>query len=171
MGRESNTYIHHILKHYDSEKSDYTIVIDLDNVCRSFSNESFLSCFEFEQCWDGCFPVMEPYYDIWALRHPQIMPYDFNDINGTFPIILGDKNIYDLTFLPIRNLNFKSIKGLLEVDSAFGGFAIYKSNIYYEGSYGGREIGKEICEHVLFNKSLKNLPQFLIISSKKSSAL
>jgi hypothetical protein len=109
---------------------------------------------------------MEPYYDIWALRHPQIMPSDFKDLNGLFPIMLGDENIYKLTYLPIRELNFKSIKGLLEVDSAFGGFAIYKSNIFYEGVYGGKELGKEICEHVLFNKSLKKLGAKLFINPK-----
>ena len=155
-----------LLRLSSTEKSDYTAVIDLDDVFNSFSIESFLSSFEFEQCWDGCFPIMEPYYDIWALRHPQIMPSDFKDLNGTFPIMLGDKNIYKLTYLPIRELNFKSIKGLLEVDSAFGGFAIYKSNIFYEGVYGGKELGKEICEHVLFNKSLKKLGAKLFINPK-----
>ena len=146
------------------ENSDYTIVIDLDDVFNYFSIDSFLTSFKYEDCWDGCFPVMEPYYDIWALRHPQIMPTDFRDLNDTFPIVLGDENIFKMTYLPIRELNFKSLKGLLEVDSAFGGFGIYKSNIYYQGIYSGMELGKEICEHVFFNKTLKDLGAKLFIN-------
>ena len=45
----------------------------------------------------------------------------------------------------------------IPVDSAFGGFAIYKSkflinNFSYEGK---NDAGKIICEHVYFNKKIK----------------
>lgn len=148
------------------EKSDYIAVVDLDNVFKSISVDNFLSCFEYEHCWDGCFPVMTPYYDVYALRHPKIMPDCYKILNDAFPLILGDKNIFNLNYQPILDINFKSIKGLLEVDSAFGGFAIYKSSVYFEGIYSGTEFGKEICEHVYFNKTLKKLFAKLYINPK-----
>lgn len=42
--------------------------------------------------------------------------------------------------------------GPIEVDSAFGGFGIYKTSSLCDAWYSGRDSsGREVCEHVAFN--------------------
>jgi hypothetical protein len=44
----------------------------------------------------------------------------------------------------------------IEVDSAFGGFGIYKRHLLNHGRYEGlNQFGNPICEHVTFHRDLK----------------
>ena len=85
------------------------------------------------------------YYDLWALRNKEL-DYDcWNELNNGKKIC-DDYNI-------IYNSN-----ELIEVDSAFGGTAIYKLSSIPDmcNYYGEYENGKEKCEHIDFNKCIKN---------------
>ena len=44
----------------------------------------------------------------------------------------------------------------IEVDSAFGGFTIYKKDMFHYCEYKGiNDYGEEFCEHTYFHKILK----------------
>ena len=55
-----------------------------------------------------------------------------------------------------RMININSSNSWIEVDSAFGGFAIYRRSILKGIAYNGlNEQGHEICEHVVLHRSIK----------------
>ena len=100
---------------------------------------------------------MNPYYDLWALRHPTLLNGDYENNIKILPTNIGPENAARLICDSIRALDFNKFLGWLSVNSAFGGFGIYKSNLYYKSSYWGDKDGSEICEHVPFHERLKEL--------------
>ena len=152
------------LLHLSSRKNfDYIICFDADGVFENIDIDSFVSVFQYEECWDAAFPVMNPYYDLWAFRHSKLLDDDFEKIISQLPLIIGHENSTRLITEIIRDLDFSKFVGWLSVDSAFGGFGIYKSSIYYQSSYWGEKGGSEICEHVPFHRRLKELGANLYI--------
>ena len=134
---------------------DYVIPFDADGIFSQIDTEALVNCFRYESCWDGCFPVKSPYYDAWAFRHEHLISDDYANSNDYFPKMIGDENIYRFTLVPLRNLDFSKFKGWLPVESAFGGFGLYKASSYYQSYYWGTEDGEEICEHVPFHSQMR----------------
>ena len=59
----------------------------------------------------------------------------------------------------------------IEVDSAFGGLAIYRKAMFEHCKYVGiTEAGEEFCEHVYFHRILKSLGAKLYINPKLINA-
>ena len=135
---------------------DYVVCFDTDGVFIDIPEPSFLSCFRFDELWDGCFPVMNPYYDIWALRQTNMLPDDYHEMGKDLPRVIGEENRMRYVFIPTRLQNFDMYKGWLLVDSAFGGVALYKANAYYQSSYWGEKNKQELCEHVSLHLKMKN---------------
>jgi len=148
-----NSLLDHALAEYAD--FDYFCWIDLDGLVDSrFSNEGFLSNFIYESVWDAVFPITFPlYYDVWALREKSVAPNDVVwESRHSVPSVIGNgKNLHTA----VQQLAPGSLQGWLSVDSAFGGFAIYKRWCAGAGRYVGVAQGEEICEHVLYNQSLK----------------
>lgn len=123
----------------------YLILLDMDNVnSKGKFVETIDSCFLTDD-WDAMAANQEgDYYDLWALRN--------DDLNHDCWKEAGeDKKI-------CSDVKVKYTPGkLIEVDSAFGGGAIYKlSSIPNQCRYNGEhENGDEKCEHVDFNKCIK----------------
>lgn len=136
---------------------DYICVADLDGVfSESLQLSSFLSNWEFEECWDACFPINEGiYYDLWALRHPELMPEDFSIRMNRADYVLDQLNIMNVFVNPLQNIKFDLIKGWLEVDSAFGGMGIYKAHSLTNARYWGLDNRVETCEHVELHRKMK----------------
>ena len=142
---------------------DYIVCFDADGVFKDINIESVIKVFQYEECWDAVFPVMNPYYDLWALRHPSLLNDDYEKIISRLPASMGQTNATRLITDSIRSLDFTQFEGWLSVDSAFGGLGIYRSSVYYQSSYWGEQGGSEICEHVPFHKRLKELGANLYI--------
>jgi hypothetical protein len=143
---------------------DYYVVADLDGVFKEIREESFLSCFKYD-CWVGCFPVSKnKYYDLWALRHPYLMPGDFDRRMNQLPNALGNENAQRMIAVPLRNIDFSKSKGWLEVESAFGGFGLYKGVAYRQARYSGHDNNQEICEHVVLHKAMRSEQSRLYIN-------
>ena len=144
---------------------DYYCVADLDGVIgNNFNTESFYSNFKYFECWDAVFPINKgPYYDLWAFRHSSLWPWDYErEMNTTTPIF-GDKNLLDFYVDRVQKLNFASLKGWLNVDSAFGGMGLYKLEKFKYYSYFGLSENNQICEHAVFNEKAKRFnPQIYI---------
>jgi hypothetical protein len=124
------------------------------------------------------------YYDLWALRHPELCPGDIWEEVCDYALThhVTDEEAYKQT-LAKRIFTIPPNIPPIEVDSAFGGLGIYKvsSTCRNERNYLGHktklipvsgkivEVGWQCCEHVSFNSGFREhgeklfiLPDFLI---------
>ena len=151
-----NRYLHEIKKNKEYRDIDYVVVADFDGINNAITAESFASCFT-RTDWDVCCAnQISRYYDIWALRHHLWSP---NDAYEQFRF-MGSKsrNSFISYYVSVtsRMMHIPKESEWIEVDSAFGGMAIYKFQAFISSEYCGlTENGTEICEHVQFNKKIK----------------
>jgi hypothetical protein len=144
----------------------YICWVDMDGLIDgSFDVGGFSSCFQFEEAWDAVFPVTTGYYyDIWALRHPEMWPDDYLvRMNSRCDLALGLRSIVE-TEMRCRQIKAEHMQGWLPVESAFGGMAIYKAAACRNGRYVGLEDGREVCEHVFFHRGLHRAGGMLYIN-------
>jgi hypothetical protein len=145
---------------------DYFINVDLDNILRHDTIDGLKKCFQLERPWDALFANASPvYYDIWALRSEEIgLTYDcWDKIHHEY-----QKGVpYYISKIPhvkAFQTHINPGQDLIEVQSAFGGFGIYKVAATKDCRYVG-EIEKcefdeptgcnaECCEHVHFHKDM-----------------
>jgi hypothetical protein len=122
-----NQLLKHVHKNY--EKYDYLIVADLDNVLVNFNVANIERIFnEIKEPWNALFAnVPGPYYDIWALRSPELGidfdcwdAYMHNIQNGMNPAIAREECINKF------QVELPNNGKLIPVKSAFGGLGIYK---------------------------------------------
>ncbi len=145
------------LKENDTYKNiQYVIIADLDGVNNLISEKAINSCWQFDD-WDVCTSNQKGlYYDIYALRHPLLNPVDWQKIYIYYTRELGIDSI-EAKNMALYSKMFQistSTKPIL-VDSAFGGFAIYKKESLLNTKYIGLdENGNEICEHVTLHKQI-----------------
>jgi len=149
---------------------EYMIMVDLDDVIATFKPSQLKYLFQ-ETGWDALFAnCIGKYYDIWALRINrdtwtpecpfQVIDYDCWEMAQQYKSkrVISQYQIQ----IPIH-------KNLIQVDSAFGGFGIYRVNKIKKAKYQGIKNNKIICEHVEFhNELIKNgarlfiCPKFLV---------
>lgn len=136
--------------------ADYFIVLDLDNVCATAINIAvFKDALDHADQWDAISFNRETYYDIWALRWEK---YPEN----CWKKGLGHSYVNESQRAIISEL--KERDTYLPVQSAFGGFAIYKPNAVVGCVYSGDSNDGVDCEHVSFHKDMieKNGARILI---------
>jgi len=155
-----------LLKHISGY--EYMIMVDLDDVIATFKPSQLKYLFE-QTGWDGLFAnCLGKYYDIWALRINretwtpdcpfQVIDYDCWEMAQQYK----SKRVVSQHQIQIP------IRGLIQVDSAFGGFGIYKVSAIKKSKakYSGIKNGRIICEHVPFHNELKGrlfiCPKFLV---------
>jgi glycosyltransferase involved in cell wall biosynthesis len=118
------------------------------------------------------------YYDLWALRHAERCPADVWEeaCDYVFRYRVSDDEAFDKTFSK-RLFSLHADAPPLEVDSAFGGFAIYKvtSVLRNKRRFLGYkkkvipapdrsiEVGWQCCEHVAFNNGFRELGERLFV--------
>jgi hypothetical protein len=166
-----NIYVEHIRKsgHYD-----YIVVADLDGINNRINKKSILSCFNQSDKWDVLTAnQLLGYYDLFALRAPGWNETNcFREWNKKKETLLDSRKRPKSLFLTIldffyydrfrRKILYKKMKfiypkrHLIPVVSSFGGFAIYRSEIFLKFDYSaGKELQeKENCEHVYLNLKL-----------------
>ena len=105
--------------HY--QNVDY-VVADLDGVNAEFSSEAVANCW-LRSGWDVCTANQDgPYYDIWALRHP----YCRRMIAGAIVMqSLGLSRFQSMYVSVFARIRISVDHDWIEVNSAFGGLAIY----------------------------------------------
>jgi len=134
----------------------YVAVSDLDGVNSLLDRKGVLSCW-IRDDWDACTAnQLGPYYDIYALRHPEWSPDDCwrHEAQllkkGMNPISAREKAVYS------RQKKIPDSSPWINVDSAFGGLAIYKRESLVNATYSGLDSkGAEICEHVTLHATMK----------------
>ena len=155
LARARNQYLN-VLQKYRDKGIKYVVVADFNNLNNKLTAKSINSCWESKIDWDVCCAnSKKKYYDIWALRHQNWSPNDcWKDLE------FYKKYIKFPELALYRSVNSRMIKiptssDWIQVQSAFGGLAIYKIEIMQHAKYKGvNKFGESICEHVPFNEKL-----------------
>lgn len=152
-----NKYLDELENNELFRNAEYVLIADLDGTNELISKENIASCWEISD-WDVCTANQRGYYrDIWALRHPLFSPNDCWEAYRFMVNELGVKSKQAMQkALNSRKLWFHESLKPFEVDSAFGGLAIYKRHALNNVRYVGvNDNGSEVCEHVALNKQIK----------------
>lgn len=153
-----NFYLKIIKESSEYRDIDYIVVADMDGVNSKINNTSIRSCWD-RKNWDVCTAnQLGPYYDIWALRHHIWSPNDCWK-QSSFLLSMGLSN-FQSVFASVlsRMIRISPESEWIEVDSAFGGLAIYRKEVLLFQSVfyiGLTEEGEEVCEHVYLHKKIR----------------
>lgn len=156
IARCRNAYLDALRTAPEHADVEYLVVADLDGLNAALTPASVASCWSRDD-WDVCTASQDgPYYDVWALRHPLWSPndcwqhYHFLIERGATPDEALDAAIV------ARMLRLRRGTPWIAVDSAFGGFAIYRRAALHAGHYSGRDAGGvPLCEHVPLHAQLR----------------
>ena len=152
-----NHYLKFVQNDFSQEKVDYVVVADLDHVNEKLDSTAIGSCWN-RTDWDVCCANQTGlYYDIWALRHPLWSPNDC----WAQARMLQNYGMSRMRAISVsvhaRMLRIPENADWIEVDSAFGGIAIYQRSALNGAAYLGIGIdGTEVCEHVALHKTIKS---------------
>lgn len=167
-----NAYINAIKQDESLQSYDYMIVMDMDDRgAYPLSLDALALAVSFlkeEESRAAVFANQSvKYYDLWALRHPQLCPFDFwHEVLTHALHSHSDEEAFNKVYskvlkcIPVDNPP-------VEVESAFGGLGIYKME--YVLSNKSRYVGHEFkyflgddmiftklqtCEHVSFHRGI-----------------
>jgi hypothetical protein len=135
---------------------EYVVVSDLDGMNRLLTRRGVMSSFE-RSDWDVCCANQRgPYYDILALRHPTWSPGDCLDqLRQLRAQGVGEETALRIAIYS-KMVRIPTSRDWIEVDSAFGGLAIYRKAILTGASYRGRDAaGAPVCEHVALHAAIR----------------
>ncbi len=168
-----NEYVHYVRNMRSAELPDYVVVADLDGMNGKLTKSAIASCFV-RHDWDAVFSNQcGGYYDILALRHPIWQPVDYNEELAWYRSLVIPKRakypkFYEslrlrLHYDQARNfaiyrkmLRFNASHPWIEVDSAFGGIGIYRSEVFLNYDYSlDRDSGSGVSEHVTLHSKMR----------------
>ncbi len=166
-----NQYLDEINNNMLYKNIDYVVMADLDGMNDLISEKAFLSCWD-KTDWDVCTANQRgPYYDIWPLRHKHWSP---NDCWSQYIFLVNNGlTIKKAKFAAVysRMVEIDEHLDWIEVDSAFGGLAVYRRETLSDARYiGVDEYGEEICEHLSLNAKIKSKGCRIFINPKLINA-
>ena len=135
----------------------HVLVSDLDGVSRDLDSAALASCWRAEApAWDMCAANQgDYYYDIWALRHPMWCPADAWAEQRALVPVLGTRAADEIALFS-RMVHIDPRRPMIEVDSAFGGLALYRRDALLAARYVGLDAnGAEVCEHVTLHAQMR----------------
>lgn len=144
---------------------DYVAVCDFDGVNDEVTSAAVATCWA-RSDWDVCGANQRgPYYDVWALRHPVWCPNDcwahYRFLSRFNPS--RSKNFY--ASVQSRMITIPADLPWIEVESAFGGLALYKRRALEAASYIGLTAdGEEVCEHVALHAVIRQAGHRIFIN-------
>jgi len=152
-----NKYLEEFETDPEYQDSDFIVMADFDGMNSCVTNKSIDSCWE-RSDWDvATANQWGPYYDIFALRHPLWSPNNCWEAQVFLANMGMDEDESKAVAVYSRMLQIPEASEWIEVDSAFGGLAIYKTASIKGLRYVGADAnGEEICEHVNFHKLIKD---------------
>jgi len=150
-----NIYMQKIKQTYPYSNVDFVLVADLDGVNKLITREAIRSCFT-RNDWDVCTANQNGhYYDIWALRHRVWSPNDcFEQSEFLRSYGLGKRRA-NFAAIHSKQLVIPPSAPWINVESAFGGLALYRKDAIASGEYAGAlKGGVSICEHVILHQQI-----------------
>ncbi|MDB5643584.1 MAG: hypothetical protein JWN07_2901 [Hyphomicrobiales bacterium] len=150
-----NVYLDY-LRHAHFMGAEYLFVTDLDGVNAELTGASIgAAVAALQSGFAGAGANQsDRYYDIWALRHPIWSPNDCWMAFEPFAAAVGRVNAHEILNRS-RMLNLPTDLAPIEVESAFGGGALYDVRMLEGCAYDGIAGGREVCEHVAFSNALR----------------
>ena len=152
-----NKYLEHLRKIPNEAQPDYVAVVDFDNLNNLLTQQTVNTCWE-NLDWDVCTANQSGhYYDIWALRHKYWSPNDcWQHFNFLVDLGVRTDKAYSIA-INSRMIRLSPNSNWVEVDSAFGGFALYKTSTLMAANYIGKlSTGEPVCEHVPLHKQIRD---------------
>lgn len=150
-----NRYLDELNNDPQYADADYVMVADLDTVNNDLSRDALATCWASSAPWDVVTANQtDAYYDIWALRHPDWCPVDCHDQYARLRDLFGRSRALDIA-IHSRMAHVSPEADWIEVDSAFGGLAIYRRDVLLAGRYSGMQDGRAVCEHVPLHAELR----------------
>jgi len=152
-----NVYLNEIRGNPKYSNIDYVAVIDLDGMSDLLTSAAIESCWT-RGDWDVCTAnQLGPYYDIWALRHPIWSPNDCWDQCRFLEYFGVPHEQAKQAAVYAKQIVIPPTSQWIEVNSAFGGLAIYKKSALNEGQYFGLgESGEEVCDHPFLHQTIRS---------------
>lgn len=136
---------------------DYIAMADMDGMNSLVTPEKIAQCWTVDENWDVITAnQLGPYYDIWALRHHEWCPSDCWQQKNALESVIGDRPAENLA-VTAKQAVLDPRAGLIEVDSAFGGLAIYRREAFLAGRYAGTDTqgGFDVADHIPFHEELR----------------
>ena len=160
-----NKYLEY-LNNFSNVKIEYVLIADLDGVNKLLNNKAIESCWKTEISWDVITANQTyKYYDIYALRHKYLNSFNHMQAIDEMTDNFEEKDLLKF-FIDSKYFKISSNSKLINVDSAFGGLAIYKKETLENVNYKGLENNFEICEHVCLNLQIKKNNYNIFINPK-----
>lgn len=159
-----NTYLAEIRSNSAYADVEYVAIADLDGLNTLIEAGGVDSCF-LRPDWDAVFANQSKrYFDIWALRHPAWCPGDcFDQAEELTRAGFDPESVWALS-IGSRQIHIPPTANWIAVESAFGGFGIYRKELLASGSYNGTSGEAPICEHVPFHEALRDAGARLYIN-------
>jgi len=134
----------------------HVLVADLDGVIDRLDAPGLASCWKRDD-WAVCAANVDgPYYDVWALRHPQWCPGDCWREAGFLRTLGASEERAAYAAVYSRMLRLPLDADWIEVESAFGGLALYRADALLGARYEGLAAdGGEVCEHVALHAQIR----------------
>lgn len=149
-----NQYLDYLREIEKKQKIDYLVVSDFDKTNLKLSSKIVGKSLQLDADWSALFASQKYfYYDLWAFRHLELCEHDIHrKISESMSLNVSLRRLYFHEIIK-KMFIISRKKGLLKVESAFGGLAIYKSkfitkNVKYVGLDSN---GNEVCEHLSMN--------------------
>jgi hypothetical protein len=166
-----NTYLDEFRANPAYRHIDTLIVADLDGLNDLIGEQALLSCWERDD-WDVCTANQRgPYYDMWTLRHPVWCPGDcweqYRFLAGAG--VSTNKALFAAVYA--KMIRVPEDSPWIEVDSAFGGLALYKRRALDGVGYAGvTPAGVEVCEHVILSQGIRAAGHRIFINPRLINA-
>ena len=151
-----NVYLERLESSPELAATELVVMADFDGINDRVDEAAIRSCWVRDD-WDVCAAnPAGPYYDIWALRHPLWSPIDYK--SGYRFLVehgIAAEAALQATVLS-RMVTIDPRVPWIEVDSAFGGLAIYRRSALRGLRYAGLGTdGQEVCEHVAVHEQIR----------------
>lgn len=158
LAHARNVYLEEFENNEAYNSCEFIAVSDFNNLNKLLNRTAVESVFSSSYWSARTANQSGPYYDIWALRHPAWSP---NDCWENLEFLRKYRKFPELALYAAVNSRMIRIpknSSPISVDSAFGGFAIYRREAIEGKRYKGILEGtrSQICEHVPLNLEITN---------------
>lgn len=149
----------------------FLFIADLDGVNNELTAEGVRSCWARDD-WSVCTANQRGlYYEIWALRHTQWCPGDCWEQSRFLERYTGSAGNARKVSVYGRMINIPQHADWIEVDSAFGGLAIYRTQALGDARYVGLTVQRRpVCEHVAFHAAIRARGERIFINPRLINA-
>lgn len=140
------------------------IVADFDGVCDSLEHGGISrSMSTLEEADVICANSRGPYYDILALRKVGWVEMDYRDLESQFLDSGFSRSASKYLSLVSKQVKISPSLPAIEVDSAFGGLALYRPALLETATYLTDRKNESECEHVTLNRAIRQNGGVIVI--------